>query len=113
MNRINLQLAGMRKPDSCIVLTHGEKFMFQGKRMIGLVEPTTGEAVVNWRGSNSKYHMHLSPLLGAEKVVLPSDVVDKIVAACTQPGTSLGGGVIMAGRAEPSMDIGTGEVNHG
>jgi hypothetical protein len=67
IRQIKLQLPGMRKPDECVVYPQlmGGKIHVQGARSIAAIDPATGEAWVNYKGSNPKYGIHLSPALGA------------------------------------------------
>lgn len=74
----NYKLAGMRKPDKWIVYPRGDGndcLTVQGKRAIALVNLTTGKGVLNWRGSNSKYFVHLTTSLGAVPFTFPKEFV--------------------------------------
>ncbi len=67
VSTFSYQFPGMRKSDNIIVyLRKDEKeFTFQGSRLIGTVDPETRKGVLNFKGSNSKYFMHLSRFMGA------------------------------------------------
>lgn len=73
MKRITAQLAGMRKPQEFVVYPYkpDAPIIVQSERAIGQFDRTTGLGVLNWRGSQSKYFVHLSKLLGAEPYQFP------------------------------------------
>lgn len=43
----------------------------QSDRAIGTFDRSTGRGVLNWRGSNAKYFVHLSRALGAQPYQFP------------------------------------------
>jgi len=72
------KLAGMRKPDNWVVYPRGEDndcLTVQGRRAIALVNLSTGEGVLNWRGSNRKYFVHLATSLGAVPFWFPQEFI--------------------------------------
>lgn len=79
VERFKYKLAGMRKPDNWIVCPVSNipdtELVVQGKRAIARINLTTGQGILNWRGSNSKYFVHLQPALGAEWVTFPREFV--------------------------------------
>ncbi len=102
MKRVLVKLAGrqgkMRKPDECIVYPdNGDgTIKIQGDRLIALFDAETGKGVVNYKGSNSKYNHHLSPLAGAEPVEFPPEFVAECKAAQPKSGDEIGPGVRIA-----------------
>lgn len=78
VQKFEFKLAGMRKPDHWIVYPRGDGndcLTVQGRRAIALVNITTGKGVLNWRGSNSKYFVHLATSLGAEPFTFPKEFI--------------------------------------
>ena len=81
MLEVTSKLAGMRKAQGFVVYPRkafGGDFIVQSDKAIGSFDPQTGKGVLNWRGSNSKYFVHLSQSLGAEPYQFP----DVFIAAC-------------------------------
>lgn len=80
---VEAALAGMRKPQRFVVYprTSGQPVVVQSERAIGRFDPATGEGVLNWRGSGSKYFAHLARHTGAEPFTFPPE----FVAACLNP----------------------------
>lgn len=80
IQRFQYQFKGMRKPDTFIVYPKGKDDNFlvvQGSRTIAKIEIDTGKGLLNFKGSNSKYFMHLSPMLGAKVIEFPKDFIIK------------------------------------
>ncbi len=88
IKRVVAKLATMRKAQDFIVYPYklGQtKLMVQSDKAIGLFEIATGEGVLNYKGSNSKYGVHLNEMLGAEKYKFPGEFVVACLEA--QPGS--------------------------
>jgi hypothetical protein len=95
----NYQLAGMRKPDNFIVYPHRRddgSYLVQGDRTIATVHPQTCEGMLNWKGSHSKYAMHLMPMMGAEPFTFPREFVNLVINYQPSSGDYIGGGVRLA-----------------
>ncbi len=92
VERFSYRLAGMRKPDGFIVYPRkpGADLIVQGSRTIAQINPKTGEGILNWRGSNGKYFLHLSRLLGAEPFRFPKEFVGLAVEYCPSSGDLIG-----------------------
>jgi len=79
VERFEYKLAGMRKPDRWVVCPVSNipdnELVVQGSRAIARINLTTKEGILNWRGSNPKYFVHLHPALGAEWVTFPAEFV--------------------------------------
>ena len=91
------QFPGMRKPDDIIVYPNpdGKVYTFQGDRLIGTVDVETHKGVLNFKGSNSKYSVHLSKALGAIDYVFPQEFVNLIKEFSTKKGDIIGQGIIL------------------
>ncbi len=50
--------------------------------MIGYFDFKTRKGLINKKGSNPKYNVHLSPALGAEPFEFPQDFVDACKSIC-------------------------------
>ena len=92
VERFSYKLAGMRKADSYIVYPRkpGEDLIVQGSRTIAQVDPKTGTGTLNWKGSNGKYFVHLSHVLGAEPFQFPKEFVGLAVEYCPSSGDLIG-----------------------
>lgn len=93
------KLAGMRKPDNFIVYPNRRddgSYLVQGSRTIALVNPTTNEGILNWKGSAYKTTMHLMPLMGAARVTFPREFVNLVINFHPDHGDQIGGGVYLA-----------------
>lgn len=86
---------GMRKPDSFVVYPRKDKpyWLVQGHRAIALVRDD-GTGIVNWRGSNSKYSMHLAKAMGGEQTVFDPEFVELVKAYQTYVGDTMANGVV-------------------
>ena len=76
MKCVIAQLAGMRKPQEFVVYPFkadepNAPITVQSDRAIGQFDRKTGQGVLNWRGSHSKYFMHLTRFSGAEPYQFP------------------------------------------
>jgi hypothetical protein len=93
---------GTRKPDQMVVMPvsgiAADERIAQGARSICRFNITTGIGVANWKGSDSKYFMHLSPAMGAEAVTMPPEFIAMAMGVEYKPGDAIGGGVFMANR---------------
>lgn len=82
MLRVTAKLATMRKPQEFVVYPPSTddkgRIVVQSDKAIGIFEPETGKGLLNWRGSNSKYFVHLHRQLGAEPYTFP----EVFIAAC-------------------------------
>jgi len=95
MKTITAKLAGMRKAQRFVVYpqsqgSNNDSIMVQSDKAIGLFDPKTGFGVLNWRGSNSKYGVHLNKMLGAEPYQFPPEFVYHCVYNQPQSGDLIG-----------------------
>jgi len=93
VERFDYKLAGMRKSDNFIVYPDkidGKWIVAQGNRSIVAVDPETCRGIVNWRGSNGKYFLHLKRELGAEAIYLPKEFVGLCVEFRPSSGDLIG-----------------------
>ena len=95
---IPYKLASMRKEQEFVVYPYkpGELITVQSEKAIGRFDPVTGQGVLNWRGSGSKYFMHLNSFMGAEPFQFPDEFVQLCVTAQPQSGDEIGAGVFVA-----------------
>ena len=94
---VTAKLAGMRKAQDFVVYPFklGQTtILIQSDRCIAKFETETGAGVINWRGSNGKYFMHLSEFMGAEKYQFDADFVLECQAAQPGSGDYMGGGCV-------------------
>ena len=86
------QFKGMRKPDDIIVYPRkgDAEFTFQGGRLIGTVNPDTGKGLLNYKGSNSKYFVHLMKHLGAVDCEFPEDFIGLVREFAPASGDLIG-----------------------
>lgn len=111
--RLAVKFEKMRKADEVVGMKQDDgNLYFQGDRMIGVVDPVTGKCVLNYKGSNPKYNIHLSRALGAEVVELPADFVDALKQVIIGPGHEIGPGVIMAGVKEEACQLSKRHPHH-
>jgi hypothetical protein len=92
VERFDYALGGMRKPDSWIVYprkTDESYIIAQSSRAIALVKDD-GTGLLNWRGSNPKYFLHLSPALGAQHVTFPKEFVGLVREFMPSSGDLIG-----------------------
>src|SRR5574343_396279 len=97
MKTVTAKLSGMRKAQEFTVYPRpsnvGEAYNLitvQSDRAIGQFDATTGVGRLNWKGSNSKYMVHLSATMGAEEYTFPADFVEACKAAQPKPGDRIG-----------------------
>lgn len=91
----NYQFKGMRKPDNFIVYPKkaGDvELQVQGHRTIARFNIETGAGRLNFRGSNSKYGVHLNYALGAIDYQFPQDFINKALEFLPCSGDTMGGG---------------------
>jgi hypothetical protein len=86
------RLPGMRKPDNFIVYPKNQQgyYVVQGSRSILEVNPLTNKAVANIKGSNSKYFIHLTRLMGAVEMDLPQEFVNTVREFAPASGDLIG-----------------------
>lgn len=96
VQRVTAKLAGMRKAQDFVVYPFklGQTaIMIQSDRCIARFDAVTGKGLINWRGSNSKYGVHLSPGLGAEEYQFTPEFVLECQGAQPGSGDTMGNGV--------------------
>ena len=96
VQRVTAKLAGMRKPQEFVVYPFklgDTSIMIQSDKCIAKFDTVTGAGWINWRGSNSKYGVHLSPALGAEPYQFTPEFVLECQAAQPGSGDTIGNGV--------------------
>ena len=89
----NYQFKGMNKPDSFIVYpakVNDKTLTVQGSRTIAQFDIETGKGVLNFKGSNSKYFMHLNKMLGAIEYDFPKDFIIKCLEYLPKSGDLIG-----------------------
>ena len=86
------QFKGMRKPDDIIVYPRKDEtdYTFQGTRLIGTVDPNTGKGMLNYKGSNSKYFMHLMKFMGATPCEYQQDFINLVKEFAPNSGDLIG-----------------------
>jgi hypothetical protein len=97
MKTVNWKFAGMRKEQSFVVYPFklGDKtIVVQSERAIGEFDRVTGKGVLNWRGSNGKYFVHLNAMLGAEPFEFPAEFMQACFEAQPGSGDLIGTSVI-------------------
>jgi hypothetical protein len=99
MKRIAVKVKGMRKADDCVVYPdRGDgTIQIQGHRLIARFDAETGEGVINYKGSNSKYGVHLSPALGAEPITFDAEFIAKCKEIQPRKGDTIANGVGIIG----------------
>jgi hypothetical protein len=98
---------GMRKPDNFVIyppiktsLCPGDArylIQAQGSRTICRFDPATRKGVLNFKGSNSKYGLHLLKMFGAIDYDFPEDFVKLCMDNVSLPGMEIGPGVTIGG----------------
>ena len=99
MKTVTAKLAGMRKPQRFVVYpakSADAEIIVQSDKAIGKFNHETGEGVLNWRGSHSKYFPHLNPILGAEPYTFPMEFVWQCLDAEPKSGDKIGPGIYHA-----------------
>ena len=99
MKTVTAKLAGMRKPQEFVVYPFNPAYdngtiKVQSDHAIGEFDRKTGKGILNWRGSNSKYNVHLS--IGAEPYQFPIEFVAQCQEHQLQPGDEIGHGIYVA-----------------
>jgi hypothetical protein len=97
--RVTTKLAGMRKAQDFVVYPFklGEtSIMIQSDKAIAKFDTVTGAGVINWRGSNSKYGVHLCEALGAEPYQFTPEFVLECQAAQPGSGDMVGNNIYIA-----------------
>lgn len=80
MKDVIAKLGNMRKPQEFTVypFNDGDKTItVQSDKSIGQFDPITGKGVLNSKGSNAKYFMHLLPHYGAVPFDFPLEFVEQ------------------------------------
>lgn len=90
MKTITARLAGMRKAQEFVVYPFNPTYdhgtiKVQSDHAIGEFDRKTGVGILNWRGSNAKYNVHLSPANGAEPFTFPPAFVAQCQEHQRQP----------------------------
>jgi hypothetical protein len=99
---VTAKLATMRKPQEFVIyppdFSKPDQPIFvtvQSDKAIGRFDPTTGKGVLNYRGSNSKYFMHLVKFMGAEDFQFPVEFVKEVMDAIPSKGDEIGAGAFI------------------
>ena len=101
VTRFDFQFPGMRKPDNFIVYPESrftgdrEYILVQGDRTIAAIYGD-GVGWLNFRGSHSKYGVHLSPALGAQWVTFPVEFLRLVIENRPKSGDLIGANVYIA-----------------
>ena len=88
------KFAGMRKAQEFVVYPYNPAYdngtmQVQSDHAIGQFDRKTGVGVLNWRGSNAKYGVHLSMAAGAEPYTFPPEFVAQCQEHQLQPGDKI------------------------
>lgn len=104
MKEVQGKFLTMRKPQSFVVYPRptnvGEDYNLikvQSDKAIGIFDRDTGEGLLNYKGSNAKYGVHLSPQLGAVPFKFPADFVAECLKVQPKKGDREAGGVLIIG----------------
>lgn len=97
MKHVMAKFGSMRKPDECVVYPDsGDGIItIQGDRLIAQFNAETGEGMLNYKGSNSKYFYHLSSILGAERFTFSQEFIAECKAAQPKRGDLIGAGMVI------------------
>ena len=93
MLRVTAKLAGMRKPQEFVVYPKRSGdglIVVQSRKAIGTFNPETGRGILNWRGSNPKYFVHLCKAMGAESYIFPIVFIAACMVAQPKSGDLIG-----------------------
>lgn len=99
MKCVTAKLGKMRKPQEFSVYPFQEgdtTITVQSDKAIGQFDIETGKGVLNCKGSNAKYFLHLQRALGAEPFEFPKEFVEACKAVQLKSGDEIGGGVFVA-----------------
>ena len=97
MERVVWKFPNRRKAESFSVYPeqNGE-VVIQSSKTIAQINLKTGKGILNAKGSNGKYFMHLNELLGAERYTFKSKLIAMIKSNTPKSGDEIGGGVYFA-----------------
>lgn len=99
MKSVTAKFATMRKPQEFTVypFNEGDKtIVVQSDKAIGQFDAETGVGVLNYKGSNSKYFLHLNKILGAVDFTFPKEFVEACKSSAPKSGDHIGGGIFIA-----------------
>lgn len=102
MKTIKLKLSTMRKEDECVVYPADEKdrgfLFFQGQRLVGVVDPITKKARINFKhGSSHPVFLHLqNGMKGVELIEIDTATIEAIRSVQPKSGDCIRGGVFIA-----------------
>jgi len=99
IKRVMGKFSGMRKEQDFIVYPYKldqTSLLVQSDRAIARIDIKTGRGLLNWRGSHSKYGVHLNPALGAEEYQFPAEFVFQCLEAQPGSGQRIGSNVFIA-----------------
>ena len=94
MNEIFWKFPSRRKEERFVALPEDSEgdVVIQSDKSIASINLKTGEGMLNAKGSGSKYFVHLSEALGAEKVKFPKRLVDMLKDAVPHKGDEIAEG---------------------
>lgn len=100
MKRVSVKIGKMRKADECVVYPEYRdgKLFIQGKRLVALICPDTGRAIINHNtGSSSPTSWHLvGNHPNTYAVTIEQSLLDEIKACQHKSGDHIGGRVYIA-----------------
>ena len=104
VQRISAKLGNMRKPADFVVYPASKTesrgtVLIQSSHRIAEFDPATGKGVLSKHVGSGAYFLHLTKMMGASDIVVPTDVIAAAVAAIPKPGDEIGPGVYIGGAA--------------
>jgi hypothetical protein len=100
MKTVSVKIGKMRKADECVVYPENRdgKLFIQGKRLVALVCPETGRAIINHNtGSSYPTSWHLVGIHpNTYAVIIEQSLLQQIKACQPKSGDHIGGGVYIA-----------------
>lgn len=92
VERFEYKFPGMRKADSFIVYPRksgDDAIIVQGSRTIARIEGD-GTGMINYKGTNPKYFLHLTRMMGAEPIEFPRDFLALVIEFMPKSGDLIG-----------------------
>lgn len=87
--------ATRRKAEEFVIYKEQDgKVLIQSDKSIAQIDLKTKHMTANFKGSNSKYFVHLNSLLGAMETTCPDDLFNEIVSKIPQKGDEIADGII-------------------
>jgi len=94
MSRISWKFPGRKKSESFVIYKpEGNWVVIQSDKTIAKINLKTGYGMLNAKGQNSKYFMHLNPSLGAIKYKFSPKLINLIKEKMPKSGDMIGHGI--------------------